>query len=194
MNYFSDFWNKFIDTVNNSLKVTIVSNSVGSTDQEVVGNVADNAADSGNPVKVGGKYNASAPTYADGDRADLQVDTNGNIKVTLATAIAGEDVINDVLKVEQRFSASGVLTSGTAVKSGAGFLHTVTFSQNDAAPTAGTIDIYNNTAGSGTKLFSWTLDTTVFQPFSVVLDIPFSTGLYVDFTTTNDVNVVCSYR
>jgi len=35
------------------------------------GGVAANAADSGNPVKVGGKYNSSAPTLGDGDRVDL---------------------------------------------------------------------------------------------------------------------------
>lgn len=143
---------------------------------------------------VGAEYRASATTYTDGDATVLQSDVNGNLKATLATLLAGEDLTNDVLKTEQRFSGSGVLLTDTLVKSGAGFIHTVTISQNDAAPTAGTIDIYDNTSAAGTKLFTWTLTTAVFTPFTVILDMSFSNGLYVDFTTTNDVAVSISYR
>jgi len=120
-------------------------------------------------------------------------ETNNALKVVLATTIAGEDVTNDVAKVEQRFSYS-LVTSDTAIKSAPGFLHTLTFSCNDAAPTAGTIDVYDNTAASGTKIFSWTCTTTAFAPCSVLIDAVFATGLYVDFTTTADVNVTVSYR
>lgn len=120
-------------------------------------------------------------------------ETNDALKTTLATTIAGEDVTNDVTKVEQRFAYS-LVTSDTAVKSAPGFLHTLTFSCNDAAPTAGTIDVYDNTAASGTKIFSWTCTTTAFVPCSVIIDAAFATGLYVDFTTTADVNVTVSYR
>ena len=98
------------------------------------------------------------------------------------------------MKTEQRFTGSGVLTADTAVKSGPGFVHSVTFSQNDAAPTAGTIDIYDNTTGSGTKLFTWTLTTAVFTPFTIILDQSFANGLYIDFTTVADVAVSVSYR
>lgn len=120
-------------------------------------------------------------------------DSGGNQTMSLGTTIAGEDLTNNVLKTEERFSFSGI-TANTAVKSGAGFVHTVTFSCNDAAPTAGTIDIYDNTAGSGTKIFSWTLTTAVFNPTTITLDCSFSTGLYVNFTTTADVFVTISYR
>lgn len=116
------------------------------------------------------------------------------INITLATALAGEDLTNDVQKVEERFSASGKLTGDTPVKSGAGFVHTVTFTCNDAAPTAGSVIIYDNTAESGTELFNHTFTTTPFVPFSVTLDSTFATGLYVGFTTTADVNVFVSYR
>lgn len=43
----------------------------------VTGEVADNDPDSGNPVKVGGRYNVTMPTYADGDRGDLQLTSRG---------------------------------------------------------------------------------------------------------------------
>lgn len=125
---------------------------------------------------------------------DIANGASNPVQSTQATALAGEDLTNDVMKVEQRFSYSGKLTSDTAVKSGAGFVHTVTFTCNDAAPTAGSIIIYDNTAESGTELFNHTFTTTPFVPFSVTLDHSFATGLYVGFTTTADVNVFVSYR
>ena len=120
-------------------------------------------------------------------------ETNDALKTTMATTLAGEDVSIDVLKVEQRFAYS-LVTSDTAVKSAPGFLHTVTFACADATPTAGTITIYDNTAASGTKIFEHSVAATAFLPFSILLDVSFTTGLYVDFTTTADVNVTVSYR
>jgi hypothetical protein len=144
-------------------------------------------------MPVGGEYRASATTYTDGDATVLQTDVNGNLKATLATLIAGEDLTNDVLKVEQRFSGS-MVSADALIKSGAGFLHSLTFAQIDAAPTAGTIIVYDNTAESGTILYSETFDTTIFRGYSVILDIAFSTGLYIGFATTADVGVTPSYR
>lgn len=45
-----------------------------------VGNIAAGVADSGNPVKVGGKYNTTSPTLTTGQRGDLQLDIVGNLK------------------------------------------------------------------------------------------------------------------
>jgi len=87
-----------------------------------------------------------------------------------------------------------LVAEDTAVKSGAGVLHSLTFSCDDAAPTAGTIDVYDNTAGSGTKIYSETFTTTAFRGNTVVLDVAFTTGLYIDFTTTADINVTVAYR
>lgn len=99
-----------------------------------------------------------------------------------------------VNRVEQRFISSGSKTADALVKSGSGFVHTLTFSCNDAAPTAGSIIVYDNTAESGTILYSETFTTTVFRGYTVTLDVEFSTGLYIGFTTTADVNCVASYR
>lgn len=48
-----------------------------------VGNVASGASDSGNPVKVGGKYNSTKPTLTNGQRGDLQVEINGALAASL---------------------------------------------------------------------------------------------------------------
>lgn len=146
-------------------------------------------------VKItGGVHNTTPPTYTNGQAAQFQTDANGNQLVSLATQLAGEDLNNNLMKVEQRFSGSGAVTSDLAVSSVAGFIHTVTIAETDAAPTAGTIDIYDNTTNSGTKLFTWTLTTAVFIPFTVTLDVSVANGIYVDFTTTADVAVFISFR
>ena len=90
-------------------------------------------------------------------------------------------------------SSSGVKTADALIKTGAGFLHTLTISCNDAAPTAGSLIVYDNTSETGTVLYNETFTTTAFRGYTVTLDIPFSTGLYFGFTTTADVNVVASY-
>jgi hypothetical protein len=55
----------------------------GAAADQVQGNVAASATDSGNPVKVGAKYNSTLPTYTDGQRTDFQVGQRGSLNVTL---------------------------------------------------------------------------------------------------------------
>ncbi len=50
---------------------------------QVVGNVASAAADSGNPVKVGGVFNSTPITLTNGQRGDLQLDANGFLAVNI---------------------------------------------------------------------------------------------------------------
>lgn len=59
------------------------------------GNVAAGTVDSGNPVKVGGKFNASALTLLDLQRGDLQLDASGNTKVAV-NALQGHSVSGTV--------------------------------------------------------------------------------------------------
>lgn len=49
----------------------------------VQGNVASAAADSGNPVKIGGVYNSTLPTLTDGQRGNVQIGTRGAVHVEL---------------------------------------------------------------------------------------------------------------
>ena len=120
------------------------------------------------------------------------LDANSNVGTTLATTLAGEDVANDVLKVEQRFAPINV-SADTLVKSGPGQLHLMTCS-SDATATAGSIILYDNTAESGTVLHTFTVAAAYYQPFTIWFDVAFSIGLYVGYTTTADVNCTVSYR
>lgn len=155
------------------------------------GTVASGATDSGNPVRVGGVYHASNQTFTDEQRADAQMTVNGFIREDLGTLIAGEDLTNNRLDVEQHFGYSTEITANTTttVKSGAGFLHTVYINQKGAS--SNTATLYDNTAGSGTVIA--TIDTTA-NVGSIVYDVAFSTGLTIVTATGTAPHLGVSYR
>lgn len=193
------------------------------------GNVADNAADSGDPLKIGCVYLTTLTTYTTtGNRANCNADQFGNLRtVSGIFKISGTDAISnfnfgafpiassvnsttqaqpgvmmlnfdgtnwDRVRSMQGVDGTGLgvdatesagtkfsnitTTATTTVKSGAGTLHNVCIN----TPTAlATIVIYNNTAGSGTKIASVTNPASVAGIFPVCAkyDVYFSTGLTV---------------
>lgn len=127
---------------------------------------------------------------ANGNFSFIQGDSAGNAKMTLGTTIAGEDVANDVLKAEQRFSAANIASATTSqVKTGTGLLHNITINN---AGTSWEIDIYDGTSSSGTSLGKIRGATL---PNSLRFDTTFSSGLFVDAvkgSTAGDITI--SYR
>lgn len=86
-------------------------------------------------------------------------------------------------------------TADELIKAGPGFVHTITYSPTDAAASAGTIEILDAiTAGGGATTTIYSLPAAAISPVTITLDQYFSTGIYVDFTTTADVNVSISYK
>lgn len=87
-----------------------------------VGNVASGTADSGNGVKVSGVYNSSAPTFVTGQRADLQTDSSGNLKIT-GTVVANNASVSQVNTTTPSFATYvGGLASTSPPTWGAGDL------------------------------------------------------------------------
>jgi hypothetical protein len=74
----------------------------------VQGDVADAAADSGNPVKVGGKFNATQPTYTDGQRGNLQLDSRGNVRIQVQSGVT---VASVQTPADGQGAASGLVVS-----------------------------------------------------------------------------------
>jgi hypothetical protein len=70
-------------TGNTSLSSIDTKLTDGTQKAIVAGDVASGATDSGNPVKVAGKYNTTMPTFTDGQRGDIQLTTRGAVKTTL---------------------------------------------------------------------------------------------------------------
>lgn len=110
----------------------------------------------------------------------------GAKKVTQATTLAGEDVANDVQKVETRGAAVNILTATTTtVKSGPGHLNHLIA----VGGTMGNVTIYDNTAASGTVLFG---PATPTAGGVIAADIEFSVGLTV--VTSAATAISGSYR
>lgn len=88
------------------------------------------------------------------------------------------------------FSFQNITTATTTtVKSGAGVLHGVTV--NTKGTIASTITIYNNTAGSGTKI--GTIDSLNLAG-QFLFDVAFTTGLTLVTTGTVAPDITVSYR
>lgn len=86
----------------------------------------------------------------------------------------------------EKYGYYATSTAGTyVVKSAPGFLHTITIN-NDAA---GTLTIYDNTAGSGTKIATLEASAAV---GSYIYDVAFSTGLTIVGAAATDITV--SYK
>lgn len=111
------------------------------------------------------------------------------LNVNSLTKIAGEDITDDVMKVEQQFSPAHITTATTTVvKSGAGLLHRVGVNTPVAAAT---ITVYDNTAGSGTVLAVITTPASP-VPFSLDYDVKVVNGLTLVTVGAQDITV--SYR
>lgn len=110
-------------------------------------------------------------------KGDWNIDEATNTaRVTLNTKLAGEDIPNDVLKVEQRFLYQTITTATTTtIKSSSGFLRTITI----LGGTAGAITVYDNTAGSGTTICPTFTPGAVTPPVTLVFDCTFATGLTI---------------
>jgi hypothetical protein len=88
----------------------IVNTGSGSTADQIQGNTASGTTDVGNPVKAGGVYNSTPPTFTTGQRGDLQVDFNGNLQV----------VVKPEANIFVRIASSAATGSPTNAKATAG--------------------------------------------------------------------------
>lgn len=97
----------------------------------------------------GGVFVSVASTWADGGTGIFRGNVNGMLLNDQGTLSAGEDLPNDVLKVEHQYDISRVTVVGTTIiKSSSGFLDGV-FIGGVSNPT--TI-VYDNGAASGNQL------------------------------------------
>lgn len=127
-----------------------------------------------------GIYNAAVITMVDGTGCALAVDVSGIAKYNNAYLQAGEDLAADITKFEQRATYQN-LTADTALKSAAGRF----FGFICNSTSAGTVKVWDNTAGSGTVLLN-TFTPAASTVYTLAVACVFSTGLYADITGTID--------
>ncbi len=135
---------------------------------------------------------------ASGRIRNLRTDDNGNLSTNLATKIAGEDINSDVMKVEQQYNPTRITTNtSTVIKTGAGMFYA--FSFQCILPNGGTqgvINIYDNTANSGTLLDSISLPSgaTYDRPIHIPYNVKFTTGLCVETKGLTNFSLVAGSR
>jgi hypothetical protein len=144
--------------------------------------------------QAGPVYLSSPPTLSNNQTTPLLTDSLGNAQQNMATKLAGEDLANDVMKSELRYSYlhQAGTTAGVTVKSGAGFLHAL----NLNTPVASTVvTLYDNTAASGTVIAVITLPGTLVSegPSTAIYNVSFTTGLEL-VVATGAADVTVSYR
>lgn len=115
------------------------------------------------------------------------------------------DQVNDAVTAYPFGHTTQNITTNTTttLKSGAGVFHGFTIN-NNGFTTAGTITIYDNTAGSGTKIGTYTIPVsppgtallaTDLMPPMLPLDLGFTTGLtFVTATTAPAADITPIYR
>lgn len=99
---------------------SLVIDSTGAT--TVVGNVADGAADSGNPVKVGAVVRTAAPSgKSNANRADMTVGPQGGLFTMLGVAGLGDGTATSACSVADFSGNSRVLGVGPYLFNGTQF-------------------------------------------------------------------------
>lgn len=131
------------------------------------------------------RYFSTLPNLSDLDTLEfLPVNQNAQPLVDMGTQIAGEDIPNDILKVEDQANYTNASASAL-VKTGAGRVFGIVVNSHSS----GTIKLWDNTAGSGTVL----VNTFTFPAGSGVYKFPaalkFTTGLYMTIGGTADVTL-----
>lgn len=135
-------------------------------------------------------FNTTPTTRTDGQGGPLQTEADGSLRTSLSTGIAGEDLQNDVLKVEARYSYTPIVTATTTViKSSAGFLHKIIFNKRVAT---GVVTVYDNTSAAGTKIGTITVGAAILSdpPNPVEYNCSFATGLTIVTSQAEDITVI----
>jgi hypothetical protein len=128
------------------------------------------------------------------------LDTANNTLVSLGTCLSGEsnciaDSPSSYIMVRNVMLSSGQKTADAQIKASAGYVSHMTCIGTDAAAVAGTIIIYDNTAESGTALFTFTVAALDYHtPMVFPIQVNAATGIYLGYTTTSDVNCTVFYQ
>ena len=136
---------------------------------------------------IGGVAFAATISYFGSGSAD-------HVGVALTNLLYGEDSTNNVMRTESQFSYC-LDDADLVCKATPGFLHTVSCWGEDAASTAGRVQIRDSsTATGGTVVWQHEFGTSLAPPVSWTADIIMTAGVAIDWDTTADVFCTVSYR
>jgi hypothetical protein len=113
----------------------------------------------------------------------VYMDTAGNVLVKQGTTLAGEDVLNDVMKVEQRATLTYQAAAATdvVIKAAPGFLYGITVGKEVAS---GIIEVSDHASdGDGNVVFYLEEAAVGYYPVNAI----FAVGISADITTQTNV-------
>ena len=151
---------------------------------------------------MGGVLYTAADAVNNAAMGAVSAASNGNA-VPLVTALLGFNGTTwdrvrlnaaKSLLMEQGPFVLGRATADAQIKGSAGFIHTISIAGLTATPTAGLLTVYDSLTETGTVLYAEWVFATI-EGHTVILDLPFATGLYVGFDATlANVQATVSYR
>lgn len=115
-----------------------------------VGNVASATTDSGNPIKVAGRYNSSVQAFTNGQRADLQMDQRGGVLIQDGQSIPSVSVTS-AATLFTIADTSGYGSISVQVTS-AGSASTVTYEASEDGATFFSVTGFGSAAGNGGQI------------------------------------------
>lgn len=188
--------NPFQQTVQSSGRVVsvlerVIAGGLGGGSAATDGTAFTAGTTNGTPME--GVYESTPSTLTTGKMGVIGLDASRNQKVVEQYQPGFEDNTNNVAKVEAQYTATRI-TADAQIKASAGYVHAVTLSPTTATPTAGLFSLYNNTAESGTLIFTeWFFATD--QAHTLLIDAIFSTGIYAGYDATlANVSATISWR
>lgn len=170
-----------VATLSSSGIITEITPGTGATN---LGKAEDSAHASGDTgVAVWAKRTDTPASSAgtDGDYATINQDSLGHLWGREGFAPGYENNTTGKAIVEENYSMTRVTADGQ-IKASAGFVRHISFAATGTV-TAGTITLYNNTAESGTVLWSGIIQVGT-APVTVPINADASTGIYVGYDGT----------
>lgn len=167
-------------TFNSGDNTELQSDSRGNLLVSASGSVSAGAADSGNPVKVGGKYNSSQPTLSSGQRGDLQLTDRGNLRIEIwsgttsvsaAAAVDGYSGQNGLFVWDQQQVFNGLTWDRVRTPN--------VFKPLAAVSVAAEITIWTPTSGKKFRLMGFSLSTGVVAGNITLKDNTAGTTIFV---------------
>jgi hypothetical protein len=143
-------------------------------------------------VGLGGKQVYSYDTVTGFARMQVVID---DILVLAGGEHVGATEAEGYQRVRGDFLSSGEKTADAQIKSSAGYVDHMICAGTDNAAVAGTIILYDNTAESGTAIYTLRIAALDYHiPMVLPIQVATSTGIYLGYTTTTDVNCEVYYR
>ena len=143
---------------------------------------------------LGAIYQPVAPSLASGASTSLYTDVKGNLLTssTLNSLIAGEDLTNNKLVVEHKYTPFNLTQSATIsiIKSSSGLVHNLNIGQLSNP----TITLYDNASGASGTVLAHVQPLGLGAQDSYLVDLSFTNGLTAYMTAGNATIITGGYR